>query len=81
MWQLERMHLISSHLCSNSRYQDPGWNTFVPKLTLLSVSLQNMASVKTCGNWRSQECPVEMFMPNVSDKTDIDQYVLAYYQF
>ncbi|KAM9625290.1 F-box only protein 31 isoform 3-T3 [Morphnus guianensis] len=26
---------------------------------------ENMASVKTCGNWKSQECPVEMFMPNV----------------
>ncbi|KAM6250573.1 F-box only protein 31 isoform 3-T3 [Spheniscus humboldti] len=26
---------------------------------------ENMASVKTCGNWRSPECPVEMFMPSV----------------
>ncbi|XP_061225939.1 F-box only protein 31 isoform X3 [Neopsephotus bourkii] len=26
---------------------------------------ENMGSVKTCGSWRSQECPVEMFMPSV----------------
>lgn len=52
-------------------------NTFVPDLTFLSLSLQNMDSVKTCGSWRSQECPVEMFMPNVSAKADTDLYVLA----
>lgn len=45
-----------------------GPNLFVPVLTLFSMLLQSMECVKTWGSWRSQECPVEMFTPNVSDK-------------
>lgn len=52
----------------------------MPELTLLSVSLQSMVSVKTCASWRSQACPAGMSMPNVSDEAGAGLDAFAQYQ-